>query len=322
MAYTAEISRNRPGCFLFLVDQSRSMIQMIGGDGSSDRKMDAAADAVNKSIDELAQRCSQGSEIRDYFHIGIIGYGHAVEVGRPELEKGKLYWITDENEVQVQKSGEELLETGGMVTVQEKLLSLLPGTNIEQPLMSIDRVANAAVIETRIEMETDVHGRVTEVQKKRPVWIQPHSGLNTPMSQALKSAAQALDLWIRKYPSSFPPVVIHLTDGAATDGNPEPAAKKIMNLKTKDGHALMFNCHLSESKTKPVKYPEQEKKLPDHYAKQLYRMSSQMPEAFRAQAKAVDLDLPPKARCYVFNSDLESMVQFLNIGTRGPANLR
>ncbi len=31
MPYTAEISRNNPSCFLFLVDQSSSMLEAFGG---------------------------------------------------------------------------------------------------------------------------------------------------------------------------------------------------------------------------------------------------------------------------------------------------
>ncbi len=47
MPYTADISRNSPGCFLFLIDQSRSMSGALGGQPGQ-RKMDGAADAVNK----------------------------------------------------------------------------------------------------------------------------------------------------------------------------------------------------------------------------------------------------------------------------------
>ena len=47
MTYTADISRNSPGCFLFLVDQSRSMSDSLGGEPDS-TKMDGAADALNR----------------------------------------------------------------------------------------------------------------------------------------------------------------------------------------------------------------------------------------------------------------------------------
>ena len=49
MSYTADISRNNPGCFLFLIDQSGSMMGALGGQPDQ-RKMDAAADAVNRIL--------------------------------------------------------------------------------------------------------------------------------------------------------------------------------------------------------------------------------------------------------------------------------
>ena len=73
MPYAADISRNSPGCFLFLIDQSASMSGALGGQPEP-RKMDAAADAVNRILDAISQRCSQGMDVRDYFHVGVITY--------------------------------------------------------------------------------------------------------------------------------------------------------------------------------------------------------------------------------------------------------
>ena len=73
MSYTADISRANPACFLFLVDQSGSMGADIGGQEGA-RKADQAADAINRIVDTLSQRCSSGMDVRNYFHIGILGY--------------------------------------------------------------------------------------------------------------------------------------------------------------------------------------------------------------------------------------------------------
>ena len=62
MPYTSDISRNNPGCFLFLIDQSGSMMGALGGQPDL-RKMDGAADAVNRILDAISQRCSQGMDI-------------------------------------------------------------------------------------------------------------------------------------------------------------------------------------------------------------------------------------------------------------------
>ena len=84
MAYAADISRNNPGCFLFLIDQSGSMIGALGGQPGL-KKMDGAADAVNRILDAISQRCSQGMDIRDYFHVGIITYS-TDEQGNTKLD--------------------------------------------------------------------------------------------------------------------------------------------------------------------------------------------------------------------------------------------
>ena len=80
MPYTADISRNNPACFLFLLDQSGSMSGALRGQPGL-RKMDGAADAINRVLDAISQRCSQGMDIRDYFHIGIITYTTDVSGG-------------------------------------------------------------------------------------------------------------------------------------------------------------------------------------------------------------------------------------------------
>ncbi len=73
-AYVAEISRENPTCFLFLVDHSGSMAKPLPGAGKSKAK--AVAEALNRLLYELVSRASKGAEIRDHFEIGIIGYGH------------------------------------------------------------------------------------------------------------------------------------------------------------------------------------------------------------------------------------------------------
>ncbi len=109
MSYTADISRNNPGCFLFLIDQSGSMGEALGGQPEL-RKMDGAADAVNRILDAISQRCSQGMDIRDYFDIGVIAYG-TDGAGRTKLE------------------------------------TALPGTTPEEPFLSVSQVVDAAEVE-------------------------------------------------------------------------------------------------------------------------------------------------------------------------------
>ncbi len=70
--YTAQISRANPTCFLFLVDQSGSMAEKYTGGNLS--KAEFVATATNRVIQNLIIRCAK-PEPRDYFYIGVIGYG-------------------------------------------------------------------------------------------------------------------------------------------------------------------------------------------------------------------------------------------------------
>jgi uncharacterized protein YegL len=80
MAYTAEISRNNPSCFLFLIDQSGSMGDNFSGEVAK-KKADGVADAINKLLQNLVIRCAKEEGVRDYFHVGVIGYGASVGPG-------------------------------------------------------------------------------------------------------------------------------------------------------------------------------------------------------------------------------------------------
>ncbi len=80
MAYTAEINRSKPTAFFFLIDQSGSMDDPWGVD-SGKRKCDAVSDAINRLLSTLVLRCAKGEDVRDYFQIGVVGYGGAIRSG-------------------------------------------------------------------------------------------------------------------------------------------------------------------------------------------------------------------------------------------------
>lgn len=70
--YTAEISRSNPTALLFLVDQSGSMEDKMASGRS---KAQQVADVLNRSLATLITRCTKAEGTRNYFDIGIIGYG-------------------------------------------------------------------------------------------------------------------------------------------------------------------------------------------------------------------------------------------------------
>ncbi len=73
MAYQAPIQRSDPTAFLFLVDQSGSMSDRMAA--SEKTKAQFVADVLNRTLMDLVTRCTKADGVRDYFEIGIIGYG-------------------------------------------------------------------------------------------------------------------------------------------------------------------------------------------------------------------------------------------------------
>jgi hypothetical protein len=141
------------------------------------------------------------------------------------------------------------------------------------------------------------------------------------MCDAFGQVRTLLEQWLPEHRNSFPPTVLHLTDGESTDGDPSAVAQQIMSMSTSDGPVLLFNCHVSSRHTVKIEYPGDESKLPDDFAKTLFKISSPLPEAFRQAASSMGLSTTEGARGFVFNGDPVSVAQFFEIGTR-PANLR
>jgi hypothetical protein len=63
-----------------LVDQSRSMDKPFAGAGTRS-KAEVVADAVNRMLQNMILRSAKAGGVRDYFHVGIVGYGSEVRSG-------------------------------------------------------------------------------------------------------------------------------------------------------------------------------------------------------------------------------------------------
>jgi hypothetical protein len=277
MSYSAEISRGNPTCFIFLLDQSGSMADQFGEGGL--RKADFVSDVVNRTLHDLVIRCTRTEEVRNYYHISIIGYGASV---------GPAF------------SG-----------------SLIGRTHVP--------VADVAEMPARLENRTkkvpDGAGGLVDQQVRFPVWMDPISGGGTPMCEAFRLTRGLLDEWLQEHPNSFPPTVLHLTDGESTDGDPSNIAQEILSRGTSDGQVLLCNCHVSSRHAMKIEYPRDESSLPDDFARTLFRVSSPLPDAFRKAAFDIGISVLEGGRGFVFNGDPVSVAQFFEIGTR-PANLR
>ncbi|AEN72562.1 vWA domain-containing protein [Rhodothermus marinus] len=287
MAYSAEISRTSPTAILFLLDQSASMQEPFGG---AEQRGDAApskarvlADVVNRLLQNLILRCAKEDGVRDYFYVGVIGYGERVQ---PLIRPAEEYRVA-----------------GDLVPISHLA---------ERPLR----------LEERLKKVPDGKGGFVEQRVKFPVWFDPHAKNGTPMCQALDLAASMVRTWIDLHPHSFPPIVINITDGEATDGDPLRYAQQLRSFATDDGETLLFNVHLSSSEEPAVELPASVDELPrDEYAVLLFQMSSLLPFTMRAAAEQEGYRVTMDTRGFVFNADPVALVRFLEIGTR-PSTLR
>ena len=284
MAYMQDISRDNPGAFVFLIDQSMSMNKpfTFSPTGKPVRRAVFVASAVNKTLEELISRCMRDDGVRDYFEIGIIGYGRT---GRTTF-----CW-------------EDGLAGRRMVPISE--------------------VAKNARIEQQ-EIEVEVRGEIMKETVTLSKWVRPAAYDSTPMKAAFILAHATLEEWIFRHPTSFPPIVINITDGMAndveSDGELLTSARRLTSLKTSDGNVMLFNCHIESSEKQPIVFPKSSVQLPpDPYAKLLFEMSSEMTDRQRAVICELfdrDLSKTPSMRGMAYNADAVALVKLLDIGTR------
>lgn len=273
MPYTAQISRVNPACILILVDQSGSMKEPFGNtpEVTKDR---VVADAVNRLIQNIVLRSAKADGVRDYFHVGVLGYGKTLNT---------LY--------------------GGRVPF-----------DILRP---ISQVGMAPLrVEERINTSFDNQGNKFESKVKFPVWYEAKANGKTPMVEAVGAAVLAITSFVAQFPNAFPPIVLNLTDGIPTDGNPQEMAKALRAISTADGNVLMFNLLLASVPSSPIYFLGDESLLTDKFSKLLFRMSSLLPQKVLDAARSEGFAVEPKARGVVFNADPTAVVRFLDIGTR------
>lgn len=283
MPYSAEISRGNPSCLLFLIDQSGSMEDPFGaergGSTPAGRKADGVADAINRLLQNLVIKCAKSEGVRDYYHVGVIGYGSQV---------GSAF--------------------GGELAGR----TLVPVSELaERPLR----------IEERSRKTDDGAGGLVDQAVRFPVWFDAVAHGGTPMCQALTMAEGIVSGWMTEHPASFPPIIINITDGESTDGDPTAAVHRIRDLASADGSPLLFNAHLSSERATPVEFPDDDAQLPDRYARLLFSLSSELPAHIRQAVAQEGYRVGEEPRGFVFNADMVAVIRFLDIGTR-PANLR
>lgn len=183
---------------------------------------------------------------------------------------------------------------------------------------TITEVAANPIRIERIERKVaDGAGGLVSIKVDMPIWVEPKAENGTPMGEAFEKAYSLTEKWIQSNPDSFPPIIMNMTDGEPNDpSRAKAAAEKVMNLCTSDGKVLIFNAHITGSKTsKEIQFPSSTSEITDPYAKFLFDISSEIPPRLLQAAQEVGLVPQPNAKGLVFNATTETLMKLLTFGS-------
>ncbi|MGL5921348.1 VWA domain-containing protein [Chroococcidiopsis sp.] len=248
--------------------------------GSAGTKSKECAKAVNRVLRETVLACTDGEDIKNSCDISVLGYGK----------------------------------------LKDAAVNAFSGALAAKPVVTIQELTeNCLRVETIKRKVSDGAGGLVEIDDQFPIWIEPAAVGETPMTEAFEMAHQLVQDWIETHPSSFPPVVINITDGEA-DSLPttRKAAEALAGLETDDGKTLLLNAHISGNAVQEVVLPAAPTQLPkgDSYAQFLFETSSELPPNMLERAAASGLNPTPYAKGFVYNAKLETLIQLLEIGTK------
>lgn len=183
---------------------------------------------------------------------------------------------------------------------------------------------------TRIVARRTRNGGVRYAEELSEEWIAPVASGNTPMHEAFWAIRNIVRDWCAdpRNADSFPPVVINITDGEASDCDARElleASSEIRRLGTSDGNVLLMNVHITEGAVGgALVFPtDDEIGDDDRYARLMADCSSIMPSAFNALIADLrgDNGLPPY-RAMGYNASPKDLFAMLNIGSRSVTGIR
>jgi len=284
MAYQQPISRHHKALLVFLLNQSRSMENPIAKRPT--RKIDELTAEMNAWLAHLVISCSKSDGIRDFFDVAILGYS------------------TDEQANPI---------------ISSAMIGPLAGRDIVTTSEICDHPVRIDTVTASIPDEDT--GEMVAVPQQTPIWIDPVTRGWAPTCSAIVKACELLDAWIAERPDSFPPIVIHLTDGESSDGDPTPYANALKQRATSDGNVLFLNCCLSSVAAGSCLFKGSDEDLSDEHAKRLFAMSSVLPDSWLdALGYFGECDsLEPNARGFACNTSMLRAIMAALSWARGPS---
>ena len=284
-AYTAQITRNTPTAFIFLIDQSVSMQKYTTLYGEEMPMAEAVARIVNHQLNELVLRCVKGSETRDYYDIAIIGYGEKAYSGW----KGEL-------------EGRDFVKPSELKEHPYKKITTKKETRTRKGVKVVE-IEEVQWIEAEATQGwTRVHHAFEKAKGLLDEWMEKHHDKDC-----------------------YPPTIINITDGEFNGATKEYVLQQANELKsmfTNDGNVILFNIHISANKAVCVTCPASKDEVSfSSLATTMYEMSSLLPMRYSDRIADLRKDGTPNNRytAMSINADMSTLIQLMDIGT--PTNI-
>jgi len=166
------------------------------------------------------------------------------------------------------------------------------------------------------------NGKKISTCSNKKIWVEPKADGCTPMVGSFRRAYEILSGWISSEQSQncFPPMVINITDGQATDGDHDKlieASMLLRSLSTLDGNVVVMNVHISNLNPQSIIFPSASA-CPDtgeNYTQTLFDMSSEMPQFFEREIAEISNAENPPYKAFAFNASIADLVRMINIGS-------
>ena len=284
-AYTAQITRNTPTAFIFLIDQSVSMQKYTTLYGEEMPMAEAVARIVNHQLNELVLRCIKGSETRDYYDIAIIGYGENAYSGW----KGEL-------------EGRDFVKPSELKEHPYKKITTKKETRTRKGVKVVEIEEVQWIEAEATEGWTRVHHAFEKAKGLLDEWMEKHHDKDC-----------------------YPPTIINITDGEFNGATKEYVLQQANELKsmfTNDGNVILFNIHISANKAVCVTCPASKDEVSfSSLATTMYEMSSLLPMRYSDRIADLRRDGTPNNRytAMSINADMSTLIQLMDIGT--PTNI-
>lgn len=272
------ITRQHPVVFIFLVDISGSMNEIIASEGIGRSKSEFLSIVVNTMLNELINRAKREDGYRDYAYIAVLGYG--------DSEVSSLIG----NKIELKSLSELQAMTTDILKYDSN--RVFPDGQINSVTTSIRQW-----VKPRAEGNTPMLKALQTAYRIADNYIQ-------------KNGDEGFA------PIIFNITDGEVSD--ATNEQLKDMALKIKSLHTASGETLLCNIHISSnSENKSVVFPSAKRELVgNHYAELLFDMSSDMPTLFNN--KIVELTGRPYAKTFKsmgFHTSMIELLHMIEIGT-------